>query len=245
LYAEPIHPESILRTRLNTWSNVAFLLIGLYICALGLADWRAKARTNFLSGHPGFSFVYGAACVGLALGSGFFHASLTRWGQHVDVGMMYAPPLVLVALNAARYGRRSDAASRLRPLEISVAFGAGAWILLFIYKWFVSSVVVLSLLIAVLVSFAVTDKLDRQVSAHPRFLLFAGAAFAAGLAFQGLDIARIVPEGHALWHVCGAAALWWVYQYHRTEATIYSGTSEFVENAESVNLEPGPAIRSI
>lgn len=243
LYAEPIHESSILRTQVNTWSNAAFLLTGLYIFALGVADWRSRSRTNFLGAHPAFSFAYSAACIGLAIGSAFFHASLTRWGQHADVAMMYAPPLVLVALNTARYGHRSIA-SRLRPLEASVVLAASAWLVLTIFKWSVSSVVVLSILIGALMVFAVADSLDRRVSARPRLIVLAGAAFIAGLVFQWLDIARIVTEGHALWHVCSAAALWWAYHYHRSETTIYSGTSEFVETAESDNLVPDLPIRT-
>jgi len=243
LYAEPIHENSILRTQVNTWSNAAFLLTGLYIFALGVMDWRSRSHTNFLSAHPGFSFAYSAACIGLALGSAFFHASLTRWGQHADVAMMYAPPLVLVALNAARYGHRS-VASWLRPLEASVVLAGSSWLALTVFKWSVSSVVALSVLIGALMVFALADCLDRRVSVRPRLIVLAGAAFVAGLVFQWLDMARIVTEGHALWHVCSAASLWWAYQYQRTETTIYSGTSEFAETVESDNLLPDLSIRT-
>ena len=82
-YGETIHEHSIFRTRINTWSNLAYVLLGLYAIFWGLADHRVLQRpeqSGFLVRTPGLSILFGAACRYLGLGSGIFHASLTRWG---------------------------------------------------------------------------------------------------------------------------------------------------------------------
>ena len=40
MYAERIHPERLLRTRANTWSNLGYCLVGFYACGLAARDWR-------------------------------------------------------------------------------------------------------------------------------------------------------------------------------------------------------------
>ncbi len=221
-YAETIHPDSILRTRVNTWSNVAFLFVGLYVIALGLADRRAGSRHNFLTSNPAFSFLYGAACIGLATGSAFFHASLTRWGQHVDVAMIYAPPLLLIAMNVARHMGETQLL-RVRSLEISIATGIGLWLILFWFKWSLSSTAVVVGLAATLLLFAVLDHRNPRFETRFRYMGLATLALSAGVFFQALDAARVLAvgdglfQGHSLWHVCGALALWWAYRYYRSE----------------------------
>ncbi len=89
-YAEKVYFDHVLRTRANNWSNFAYVAVGFY----GLAfDWRDLRRpraapAGYLGQTPALSFLFGAACCALGAGSGFFHASLTRVGQQLDVASM-------------------------------------------------------------------------------------------------------------------------------------------------------------
>ncbi|HPA41871.1 MAG TPA: hypothetical protein PKV69_07650, partial [Candidatus Hydrogenedentes bacterium] len=90
-YGERLYMESVYRTRANTWSNLAYVLVGLYAVVLGVNDLRRKdgAGEGHLRRRPALGILYGVACCYLGVGSGLFHASLTHWGQQLDVAAMY------------------------------------------------------------------------------------------------------------------------------------------------------------
>ena len=100
-YAERIYPDDLLRTRANSWSNLTYVLVGFYAIALGCHDLRRKrsAEDGYLIHTPPMSILFGVTCCYLGFGSGLFHASLTRWGQQLDVAAMYAPLLACIAIN--------------------------------------------------------------------------------------------------------------------------------------------------
>lgn len=128
-YAERIHAANLFRTRANTWSNLAFVLVGFYALGLGVQDWRSAkkdemghlsqsnsmesmqdAGSSFKTGFaladsfplketPALSLLFGLACCHLGFASGLFHASFTRWGQQLDVSAMYCPLLGLIAIS--------------------------------------------------------------------------------------------------------------------------------------------------
>jgi len=90
-YTEAIHAADLFRTQANTWSNLAYVLVGFYCIALGMHDrpHASTTRRNYVLDTPAMSILMGVACCYLGIGSGLFHASLTRWGQQLDVGAMY------------------------------------------------------------------------------------------------------------------------------------------------------------
>ena len=49
------------------------------------------------------SILFGVTCCYLGFGSGLFHASLTGWGQQLDVAAMYSPLTVFIAINVGRW----------------------------------------------------------------------------------------------------------------------------------------------
>lgn len=106
VYAETVRVETVFRTRANTCSNLFYVWAGLYPVLLGFWDMR-QARggrtTNYLKQTPALGILFGLMCCYLGVGSGLFHASLTRWGQHLDVAAMYSPLVALIALNIGRW----------------------------------------------------------------------------------------------------------------------------------------------
>ena len=43
VYGERIFVDSIFRTRANTWSNLAYVFVGIYVMVIGIFDWRRSA----------------------------------------------------------------------------------------------------------------------------------------------------------------------------------------------------------
>ena len=233
-YAERVWPDRPIRTRANTFSNLAYMTVGLYACGLALAD-RRRARlaspdappVNIVVATPALSVLFGLSCLWLGFSSGLFHASLTRAGQRLDVAAMYPPLLSLLAI----------AATRALPPRIGRRFGAGvptwgvlaavivvAEIALWRWKWSMSATTVLSTLIAAMAGVTVAEHLRWPGRFRSAWLGWGACLLAAGIACRQSDVARSFPvgsdswlQGHALWHLLTAAALATLYLHERSE----------------------------
>ena len=215
-YGERLYVESVYRTRANTWSNLAYVLVGLYAVVLGVDDLRRKdgAGEGHLRRRPALGILYGVACCYLGVGSGLFHASLTHWGQQLDVAAMYSPVVVLIALHLDRF---------LPAWPLWVAAAVVACALLYVYKWSMSSGIVLPALIAAVTVLAVADRLLGKGRMQLRWMDAAAVCLMLAYLFRQLDIDRRFTgpdtwlQGHVLWHFLTAGALGMAYLYHRSE----------------------------
>ncbi|MBI1320336.1 MAG: hypothetical protein GC168_15520 [Candidatus Hydrogenedens sp.] len=221
-YTERIFVNSVFRTRANTWSNYAFVVVGAYTLALAWLDSRLArpATAGYLVRYPAFSALFGVSCVYLGIGSGLFHASLSRWGQQLDVASMYPAMVVLIAMNFARLFEKTTLHTAARWTAIAGAIGVSA--LLYIYKWEMSSSKVLGTLILSLVACSVID-VFRKSSFWRSWLLAAPVVFGLAVYIRELDVQKRFTspdtwfQGHALWHVMCAAGLALAYLYARSE----------------------------
>jgi len=122
-YTEAVHLEEVVRTHANTWSNLAYVWVGLYGLAIGCHDLRHASApgSGYLVRTPALSLLFGLACCFLGFGSGLFHASLTRLGQQLDVAAMYSPLLVFAhdvtrfTIHPESYGHRKDLPEAYEP----------------------------------------------------------------------------------------------------------------------------------
>jgi len=219
-YEEQIYPDNLMRTRANTWSNLAYVAVGLYVIGLAGADWHRQPgeEATYLVSTPALSALFGVACCYLGIGSGLFHASLLKWGQQLDVAAMYAPQVVLIAVNLGRLLPRIGPRPSW-PLLIAVSLITCA--LLFVYKWSMSSRVVMPLLSMAILMFVVRDLFMTR---RPRVLWWIAGSFlltVLGVMCRESDIAGTfsapdaVFQGHAVWHLLTAGSLACLYVYHR------------------------------
>ena len=224
-YGERIYPDSVFRTRANTWSNLAYVLVGIYVIVIGVMDWRNPAQkpAGYLRSRPALGIFFGLACCYLGVGSGIFHASLTCWGQQLDVASMYAPLVALIALNL---DRRIPA----WPVWVLAALLASA--LLYVYKWSMSSSVVLPALILATGCFMVLDGFRRDRRMEFRWGLLALISLVLAFAFRQLDVAGRFTgpdtwlQGHVLWHFLTAASLACACFYYRSETYVVTDRHE-------------------
>lgn len=219
-YSEAIHSQSVFRTRANTWSNLAFVLVGFYALLAGFRDFRDNRPTA----SPALTLLFGAACCILGIGSGIFHASLTRWGQQLDVASMYPPLLALMAMMARRtlvtvFRLSQRSANHLTALLIVIVLIATA--LLYVYKWSMSVTVVLSVHVLGVTALCAVDRLLYRPTAALRGFLAGFAALLAGVFCRQMDVAGRFSgpdawyQGHAIWHVFCALALALSWRYVR------------------------------
>lgn len=219
-YSEAIHIQSIFRTRANAWSNLAFVLVGFYALLAGLRD----LRENQIATPPSLTLLFGVACCVLGIGSGIFHASLTRWGQQLDVASMYPPMLAFVAMLARRnlvaaLRLSKESADRLTVFLIAIVLAAT--VLLYVYKWSMSVTVVFSLHVLGVAAMCCLDRILWKRRPPLPWFLAAFAALLAGVFCRQMDVAGRFSgpdawyQGHAIWHVFCALALALAWRYVR------------------------------
>ena len=227
-YAERVHLDDVLRTQSDTWSNLAYVLVGFYALALGWHDLRrqAPAHAGYVIRTPAMSILLGAACCFLGFGSGLFHASLTRWGQQLDVAAMYSPLVVFIAINVGRWVPRLNAGGGragvptwpiLAGLALVVCF------LLYEYKWSMRSSVVLPTLILIVAAFVVADRFQRRRRLSVPLMILSLASLVAARICWVMDVKGSFSgpdtwfQGHAVWHLLTALSLAAIYFYYRNE----------------------------
>jgi hypothetical protein len=229
VYAERVYMNAVFRTRANAWSNLAYVLVGLYGIAIGWHDLRCRhpANGNYVICTPAMSILFGVTCCYLGFGSGLFHASLTHWGQQLDVAAMYSPLTVFIAINVGRWIpclKTEGRGGSLPTWPILVGLVLVASFLLYEYKWSIRSGVVMRNLILAVACFALLDRFQRRCKLAIRWLLLSTTALVLGRFCWQLDVAGKFSgpdarlQGHAMWHLLTALSLASMYLYYRSEA---------------------------
>jgi len=218
-FCERIRPGTI-RQPVNTWSNLAFVLTGLFVIAMAGRDLAQASRSgtsNPMRTRPVYPVVYGISTILIGTGSMFYHMSLAFAGQVVDVLSMYLLTSFMLLYNLSRMRRVRSGTFVVCYLLLNVSVGYGSIRLPVLRRY-----LFLALLLAVAVS-----KLVVRRKRRPRMtmaFLYAGlVSLAMACVIWILDITRVVCapdswfQGHAMWHVLMAALIGFIYLYYRSE----------------------------
>lgn len=230
-YTERIRHDAVIRTPVNTFSNLVYVLAGFYALALGVEDLRRRRSLaeGYLAATAAQSFFFGCACIFVGLGSAHFHGSLTRLGQQLDLGGMYAVLIAMVSICVGSWLPRircpgRQAAMATWPLLILLATFASIYF--FIYKWSYSFREVATVLGSLMIVFSISRMVGRRVRLQKRWGLVALFAFVGGLYIRRLDIEGRFSspdslfQGHSAWHFLVALFLVGMYLYYRSEKRI-------------------------
>lgn len=226
-YSERVYWDALFRTRINTWSNMAFVVVGFYAFALGWRDHYVKKTpsTGYLARTPLMSVLFGFGCVSLGFGSGLYHASLTRMGHQLDVANMWMPMIGLIAINIGRWipHIRLGRGWVLPMAWITTIVYIFLTLYFYYYKWSFSTVRLLFTLIGILAIFGILDLCFRLRGMRLRWVFFGGLFLALAFICRQLDAAGRFSgpddwwQGHSLWHVLTALCLVTIYRYLRSE----------------------------
>lgn len=215
-FCELIRPGSI-RQPANALSSAGFVLVGAWILAGGAARSQERAAVNPITQNPAYRAVYGTAILLIGFGSAFYHASLTFAGQFFDVFGMYLLATFIFLYNLARIRRLKTVTVVLGYVALNALLASLLYAVPALRRY---------LFAAVLLSALVPEYLARRRGTREmkgRHLLLALLVMAAGFGIWVLDITHraCVPaswlQGHALWHVAGAAASLLVFGYYASE----------------------------
>jgi hypothetical protein len=224
-FCEPATVDAVFRHKVDTYTNLGFFFWGVLVLAFGWMDRKAQQAGNsmagnrFLATHPIWSLWFGMALLGTFAGSTFFHASLTREGEFLDLAGVYAAALLPGFFNLHRLV--SLWARRLLPAwPFLLAWGL-IWLLTSLLIFRLSSRVVVP---GALVLIGLTGFL-LWLQVHPR----RGWGFAGGSAgltalaatFFVFDIQKVGCDpgswyqAHGIWHLIIAAAAGAYYGFMR------------------------------
>lgn len=237
--------SGLIRQPINTWSNLAFVAIGLLI-AFDLRPDRSAQRSNLIS-RPMVRRLFALAVIAIGLGSMVYHASLSFVGQWLDVMSMYLLGVFMVLYAAARLrpsgsfrgisapmeritGRplRFLAAARLGMTQAGTAFAIGYITInlalgLLLIVWPEARRYVFGALIVIALGLEMILQRRRLTTANPRRLIAALGVYVMAQIIWTLDLNHIicdptsVLQGHAVWHVLTAASAGLMYLYYQSE----------------------------
>lgn len=188
----------------NAWSNIAYLVIGVWILWLDRTPRRSALSA------------IGVASILVGLGSFAFHATATFVGEVLDISAMYLISGLFVVFNVRRLWHWSDR----QLLALYAALVASSSALLVMSR--VSGVPVF--IAHVTVAGVMELMLYRRGDGTTRYLflhLLIGF-FAVSFAMWTLDTTGVLcaPDnhiftGHAFWHVSNSFCLLWCYRFHQ------------------------------
>jgi len=192
-------------------SSYGFVLAGFLMIVLARGRGWRSAMT------PLSATAFGITAILVGVGSVLLHATLTLWGQFCDVLGMYLVGSFLLV----------NALSRWRGIADRPAIGLYVLLCAMLVALFLLTPEVRRWLFAVLLIASIIVELGFARPLRPgamvRFYLLGMLANAVAFAIWNLDQHGLVCspssliQGHAIWHLLGALAMWMSFSYFRSE----------------------------
>ncbi len=214
-FCEAVRSHGIMQPA-NTLSSMAF--VG--VAAIVLVHWTSRrARSglpvNRFNTRAAYPLLFAFALLVTGIGSAFYHARLSYTGQFVDVLGMY-----FIATFALVYS-----IDRVRGLSGPTIMAAylGSNLLLAALLWWVPVArrLIFGLLIGGVILLETLGRKPSGSGGNARLLWIAIGILGVAFVIWMLDYERVMCsphsliQGHAVWHVLGAASAWMLYRYYR------------------------------
>lgn len=177
------------------------------------------ARTRgLLSAFPPLAAsVLGVTAILVGLGSMLFHATLTLWGQFFDVLGMYLISGFLLVSALAKWRDIPDRRAVVYYLILCSVLVAILFLMPEVRRWLYAVVLVTAIILELGFARPLRDRVET------RFYFYGIAANVVAFTIWNLDqtgqlcAPHSIFQGHAIWHLLGAVALWFVFLYYRSE----------------------------
>jgi hypothetical protein len=205
--------DQLVRQPANAVSALAFVFVGLLIL---LAFRPNDASTNPIRSQRVYTVLFGSAAMIIGIGSLLYHASLTFWAQTVDVLGMYLIVTLIIVYGMARLTSVSSS------ISASVYVAGNAVLLGGLIVFPEARREAFALLVVVAVGLELVARRRDVLEYRTGWFWAAVLLLVAASAVWTADITRTVCapgswlQGHALWHVAGAGAVWLMFQYYRS-----------------------------
>lgn len=195
----------------NSISSFGYVFAGLLMILLARSrDWRSAFP-------PLAASVLGTGAIIVGTGSVLLHATLTLWGQFFDVLGMYLVSGFFLVSALAKWRNIPDRRAMVYYALLCAVLVAILYALPDVRRW-LFAVVLLAAIILELV-FARPRRPQVRTGYYFAGLIANVTAFTIwNLDQRGqLCSADSLLQGHAVWHLLGAVALWFAFLYYRSE----------------------------
>jgi len=195
----------------NSWSSFGFVLAGFLMIAQARAPEWKSAMT------PITAAAFGITAILVGLGSVLLHATLTLWGQFFDVVGMYLVGSFLLVRALARLADIPDRKAIAIYACLCAALTALLVVLPEARRWLFAAVLILAIGIELGLA------RPRRPGVRPGLYLAGILLNVVAFAIWNLDqhgqacAPASLVQGHAIWHLLGAGALWLSFAYFRSE----------------------------
>lgn len=251
-YCEKNRMDQLIRQPSNTWSNLGYLMVGLFALTMGVQDWKKgggrNESDNFLLRHPEFSILFGLSCLYLFLGSFLYHASLTSTFQKMDITGLFSVVVMVLAFNLYKIFPYTKIRGRKRSNHVPVLiFTLIANYLIFTKLWTLNiNIFFPSMIITVFVTFLIYIKFRSKTDYFLNYMKASVVVLLLGSFVWILDRthAMCAPDsllqGHALWHLLTAGSIFLIYLYYRSGTLPLSDVGNYLEEKDQGFLSAKP-----
>ncbi len=201
----------------NTWSNLGFLIVGLWIGAFA-ARRGVEASANPMRGTVLYPMLYASVATLLGPGSMAMHASTTTWGARLDVFSMYLWISFTIAYGFVRLCDINVQSFAVGFVLLAATLGVSLFLP-------ISGSLVFGVGVVAYAGIELVLWRQRKHRTGDRRWL-AGAATAFLIAFciwvpshtgGALCAPDSLLQGHAIWHILDAVAVGCLYVFYRSE----------------------------
>jgi hypothetical protein len=195
--------DQLVRQPANTLSGAAFLGVALLVL------FSRRGSINAV-----YTQVFAGACALVGIGTIFYHASLTFVGQTVDVLGMYLVATFVVLYNLSRIRLLPPRTFAATYIAGNAALLAGLIMVPLARRYIFAALILLAIALEV-----GARRNNPTAPGDTRAFAAALVILLGGFAIWTLDITRAVCapqswlQGHAVWHLAGAASTWLVFRY--------------------------------
>ncbi|MGB5723337.1 MAG: ceramidase domain-containing protein [Parasphingorhabdus sp.] len=198
----------------NSFSSFGFVFTGFLMILL------ARSRDWISAFPPQAASILGVATIITGFGSVLLHATLTLWGQFFDVLGMYLVSGFFLIYAIAKWRGIADRRAMVYYALLCVALVAILYALPEVRRWLFAVI----LLAAIILELIFARPLRPQV----RIGYYVAGLIANIVAFTIWNLDQrgqlcspaSLWQGHAVWHLLGAVALWFAFLYYRSERPV-------------------------
>jgi hypothetical protein len=191
----------------NTWSNLAYIFVGIFIYLSAKRDGRA-----FLSW-------FGPSIIITGVFSFTYHMSNNLFSQFFDFFGMYFLLGFLFLANLTRMNMLTNGLNFLLYIGFILTFSV-AFYLSILYGFGVQYLVIIAAFVILALEYVCVKKSHLKIKFGNLFKGIVGLVIAES--FSILDLKRVMCDphnhfiqGHALWHVIGAFSFIYIYRYYK------------------------------
>ena len=222
-YCELDQSKHFFRQTMNTYSNLMYFFLGIIAVLIGFYDRKnyQEDNQNPIQQFPMISILFGCCLIYLSIGSALFHASLTWFGQRIDMNATYSICLTLIGISTHRLMVKGKASEHLKKIFI---YSIELLILAFIkLHLLIPSTILLPSLILVIIAFTVLNYSKNKSSYKIQLAILSLLLAAGAFILRTLDVQKIacdptsLYQGHSLWHFFTGMSAFLLYWFYRSE----------------------------